>query len=506
MAFRDHQPILLDEFNGLWQKGDDESCPRDHSPDCENVWSIGQSHMGTRGGVNVHQNVLVPLTDVVREYNFVTQDKNTLLVLTYDGVVGRIFHVVDSTTVYGPILTISGMEDFAFYPYAGRCYISPFKNFIEGNNYFQKGLEDEFIYVYKGDGTSARKASGDGLPSSVLTVGNGAAGHTDAGLHLFGVVGETDTGYLSPPLGFASFTTGAALSVSFSNIPVFTGAHWTKRHLVATKKINNYNGNTTGYTYYFIPDATLNDNTTTSLANQSFYDQDLLEDASHLLENYSELPAVAFLSSYHNRLVGGAIFDDINLTLVSQPGELEAISQLDGFLVFPPDGNPVTNAQELRDILYVTKKSKTASFVDNGEEPANWPMSIVDQALGAPVHGIGTVIDSGGTSIDYLIIATFLGVCIFNGRYIDPELSFKINELWKSQEKNNFRYIQIINDPIYKRIYISLPDRRLLIGDYSLGMNPMKIKWWIQRFDFKVNTIALVNINDLVIGAESNYA
>jgi hypothetical protein len=37
---RDHEPIVLEEFNGLWKRGDPESCPIDHFPDGENFQSI----------------------------------------------------------------------------------------------------------------------------------------------------------------------------------------------------------------------------------------------------------------------------------------------------------------------------------------------------------------------------------------------------------------------------------------------------------------------------------
>lgn len=502
MSVRDHEPIVIDKFNGLWQKGDLEDVPIDHFAECENIFAVG-NQVTTRPTLIRHQNVVAPLGNVVREYNFVTQDKNTLLTLTYDGTDGKIYHVVDETTVYGPILTIAGMEDFAFLPFAGRAYISPFKSFTVGNLKIQKGMQNEFLYVYLGAGAAARKAAGTGSGVGSLTVANGAAGFTDAGFHLFGVVGESDTGYLSPVFGITGFTTGANNSVSFSTVPTLTGAFWSKRHIVATKIINDYNGNTLGYTFYFIPNATINNNVGTTLSDISFFDIDLLEDASHLLDNFSEIPAGAALTMYHERLVLMATYTDISLALVSYPGEPEAISQLDGFLVVPLDGNPLTNGQELRDLLYLTKRNRTVSYVDNDDVPSTWPMTVVDQALGAPVHGIATVIDSGGTSIDFLIIATYMGIVIFNGRYVVPELTWKIDDLWRNQNRNDFNYIQLLNDPIEKRLYCALPDRRLLVGDYKNGMDPKNIRWWPWRFDVQVNTIALVNINDLIIGAET---
>lgn len=501
MALRDHEPIALEEFNGLWQKGETKDVPQDHFTDCENIQFVGISAFKTRDGVDIHQNVEVPLQTVLRIYNYITQDANTLLVLVQNGSNGEIYHVVNATTTYGPILTIAGMTDFAFQPYAGRAYISPFFSEIVGNLSIEKGMEDEFLYVYKGDGTAARKAGAD-APTGAITVANGAAGGTDAGFHLFGVVFETDTGYLSAPAAFAGFTTSATSSVSFSTIPVSAESHVTKRHIVATKVIPTYNGNTLGYTYYFIPEATIEDNVTTTLSNVSFFDVDLLEDASHLLDNFSEIPAGAVLGMYHNRMVLAATFDDISIAYVSAKGEPEAFNQIDGILIVPLDGNPITNAQELRDLLYLFKRNRTVSYPDNDDEPSTWEPTTIDQALGCPVHGVATVIDQGASSVDFLLVATYGGLMIFNGRYMRPELSWKISDLWAGFEHLIFKYIQVLNDPVLQRIYLTMPDRRMLYADYVNGLDPKGIRWAPWRFDFKVNTIALVDVNTLILGSE----
>lgn len=501
---RDHQSIELKQFNGDWQRGDPENTPSDHFSDSENIRFIGNASFGTRYGIDKHQNVVSPLGNVVRIYNYVTQDKNTLLVLTYDGTTGKIYHVIDSTTVFGPILTKVGMEDFAFIPYAGRAYISPFKTYVVGGLNIEKGLQNEFLYVYKGDGTAARKSAGN-TPAGTLTIVNGAAGGTDAGLHIFGVVGETDTGYLSAPVALNTFTTTGNLSVSFSTVPTFSGAQWVKRHIVASIVIPTYNGNISGYNLYFIPEATINDNVTTTLPNISFFDADLIEDASHLSDNFAEVKAGVALTLYHDRLVLMGEYDNISIARVSAKGEPEAFNQIDGFLLIPPDGNPLTNGAELRDVLYITKRNRTVSYVDNDDEPSSWSMTVVDQALGAPVHGIATVIDSGSSSINYLIIATYKGIFIFNGIYSLPELSWKKSAFWIAQSRANFRYIQMLNDPISETLYCTLPDRRLMIGNYANGMDPKNIRWTTWRFDVKINTIALVNIDTLIFGAEAVF-
>lgn len=501
MALRDHNPVILKSFNGLFDRGNVEEVPIDHFTDCENIRFVGSSAFATRHGVDLHQNVSVPLGKVTRLYNYITTGGSTLLALTWDGTTGRIYHVVSEILVYGPILTKTGMTDFGFVPYAGRAYITPFATRTLGDLTYETGMQNEFLYVYLGAGAAARKAAG-ATPAGTLVVANGAAGHTDAGLHVFGVVGETDSGYLSAPFGLTTFSTSPALSVSFSSIPLLIGTQWTKRHIVASIKIVNYNGDTTGYELFFIPGATINDNITTTLANQSFYDVDLLEEASHLLDNYTEIPAGVSLSLYHDRLCLTTTYTDISIVLVSARGEPEAISQIDGLLIVTPDGNPITVGQEMRDVFYVTKRARTVAFVDNDDEPSSWPMTVVDQALGCPVHGIATVIDSGSSSADYLIVATFQGIMIFNGRYPTPELSWKIKGFWEGLDRETFRLISLLNNPIGQLIYITLPDYRLLVGDYNNGLDPKKIRWTIWAWDYKVNAIALVNIDELIIASE----
>lgn len=486
---------------GLYDRGDIDNVPLDYFSDCQNIkFAPTGKGFSTRDGVDKFQDVVSPLGDIVRYYNYITQSKNTLLVLTYDGTTGKIYHVIDSTTVQGPILTITGMEDFAFTPYAGRAYISPFKSFTTGDITIQKGLSGEFLYVYLGDGTAARKAAGS-TPAGTLIAANGAAGHTDGGNKNFAVVGETDSGFLSAPCAFVNFTTSDNLSVSFTNVPTFTGAQWVKRHIVATKSIIDYNGDLQGYQYFFIPNATINNNVGTTLSNISFYDADLLEDASHLLDNFSSLAAGCHLTLYRDRLVLTTTFTDISLAYVSAIGEPEVFSQLDGFILVPPDGNPITNGQELRDVLYLTKRNRTVGYNDNGDEPANWAINVIDNALGSTVHGIATVIDSGSTSVDFLLIGNNAGLFLFNGKFIDPPLSFKINNFWLNQNKNLIYRIQIVNDSIDKIFYCVLPDWTLLYSDYNLGLDPKNIRFTPWVFDFQVNTVALVNINTLIMGS-----
>lgn len=501
MTLRDHQPVTIDKFGGLWKRGDSENTPLDHFRECNNIVYTDRG-FETRDGIGRHQNVATPVAKIKRIYNYPTNTGNTLLILSINSANhGEIYHVVDATTIFGPILTVNTMTDFSFMPYAGRAYITPFTTFVVGGLNQEKGISGEFLYVYKGDGTAARKAAGP-TPAGTLTIANGIAGHTDAGTHVFGVVGETDTGYLSKPVALNSFVTSANLSVSFSTVPVFVGAQWTKRHIVASIVIQTYNGDVNGYQLFFIPGATINDNVSTTLSNISFYDADLLLDASHLSNNFSEIPAGTAITLYHNRLCLAGQFSDTSIVRVSSVGEPEAINSVNGLLIMPPDGNPINALAELRDVLYGFKRSKTAAWVDNGDVPSSWPYSPIDDAMGSPVHGIGTHLDSGSAVSDFLIVATYKGLCLFNGRYAFPELSWKIQDDWFDMDRNEFRKIQVLDDPIKQLIYYVKTDRSIMIGDYRSGFDPKNIKWGPWTFDFFVNTIGIWNISDFIIGAD----
>jgi hypothetical protein len=496
---REHQPITIDKFNGLWSRGNIEETPMDHFSDCNNIQYIGSNTFTVRDGIGRSQSVASPISNILRIYNYATDTGNTLLVLTSGG---NIYHVVDSTTIFGPILTIAAMTDFAFASYGGRAYISPFTTeLINGLNY-ERGLQNDFLYVYKGDGTSARKAGGT-TPTSVLTAANGNPGNTDAGVHIFGYVYETDTGYLTPPGGLVAFTTDANFSVDFTGVANSPDAFVVKKHIVASKVIQDYNGDLNGYTLYFIPDATIPNNVTTTLNDISFFDAALLDDASHLSDNFAEIPAGAALFMYHNRLCLATTFDNVSTVYVSSPGEPEAFNQVDGVLDIPKDGNYVTNGAELRDVLYVTKRAKVVSFVDNGDIPSTWPLTVVDNSMGCGVHGIASVLDTSASGVDYLIISSYKGIMLFNGKFILPELTWKIQTFWAAQDfltKN--RIIQMVNDPVTQRIYCVLTDNSVLYGDYSNGFDPKSIRWSPWTFDVKVNALALINVSELILACD----
>lgn len=490
---RDHAPITIDDFNGLWQRGDADACPLDHFLEATNIQYF-EGGFQTRDGIDLYQAAGF-LGNILRIHPYKMQTGLTLLVLT---VGGDIHHVVSTTVVHNNILSKAAMTDFNVVSYAGRAYITPFSTDANG---IEKGLQNEFLYVYKGDGVAARKAAGN-PPTGTVVVANGAAGDMDGGLHLFGVVFESDTGWLSAPAAFAQFTTTNNVTVSFSSVPVSAQSFVTKRHIVATRKIEQFNGDLDGYEYFFIPNGTINDNVTTILNNIGFFDIDLLDDASHLIDNFAEIPAGVGLCTYHGRLTLTTTFTDISVAYLSEAGEPEAINQVDGLLIVPLDGNPLTNCQEYRDVLYLFKPVRCIGYHDNQDVPATWTSFVVDEANGSPVHGVATVLDSGGVNVDYLLIGNYNGILLFNGGFEDPELSYKVEDFWFALDRTKFRAIEIINDTITKRFYVILPTGNILFCDYNSGLDHESVKWAHWTFQTFITTAELIELNKLVLGSK----
>ena len=142
------------------------------------------------------------------------------------------------------------------------------------------------------------------------------------------------------------------------------------------------------------------------------------------------------------------------------------------------------------------------AFTDNGDEPSTWPLVDVDAALGTRPHGVSQFLNSATQSVDFLVVATYQGISLFTGGYQTPELSWKIESLWKSFDRTLFGNIQIVNNAVKKRLYIVTPERYLLVGFWQNGMNPKSIQWEPWTFVQPINTIAVTTIDEDILGSD----
>mgnify|MGYP000532423679 CR=1 FL=1 len=484
--FRDHSAVVIEDFNGLWHRGDDDSVPADHFSSCNNV-KFSQSSFSWRSGLTPY----LPFANIVRVYTFVKPIGQSLICLDTDG------NFWDTDYPDNPILTVANATDFAFSGYSTRCYISP--------SDVNAGLLNDFLYVYLGDGTPARKAAGakpTDTDGALAAANSGSAGNVEAGIHVFAVVYETDTGFLTAigPDTLPTVTAPGGEAVNLTNIPTSPNSYVTKVHVIATKAINPdfYTGNTTGYQFFFVPGAVVNNATTT--LSVSFFDNELLEDASYLLDMFEEIPAFLGLTTYHGRLVGWAEGENPTVMRISVAGEPEAINQVDGLVVFPSNVY-FNNACEYRDVLYGFGVTQTVGWADNGDVPSSWKPQPVDQGLGAHPHTVATVLDSNGVTAEFVLIANLSGLYLFNGAYQNPELSWKIRDTWLALDLFNFYKNQLVNDSINQCLYFVLNDGTVLYADYSNGLNHKDIRWTPWTFDVFVTSMCIHDQKQLTIAS-----
>jgi hypothetical protein len=553
MPLRDHNPIEIDTFNGLWARGEYDACPQDHFTDCLNVDYSAQAVLSRK-----------PFTKFIngsggqttRSFIFNTSSGGTPSTYIIYFFVSEVWSVQILPMQGKPVLIasfINPITDIDFVNINGRAYITP--------SYKYQGLAPSFYtLVYDGviNGGLARPA---GCPPPLIgtfeIAGTATAGQVSIGYHAVGVCFETDTGFLSnyvyaalvaSPGVSAPINMDGAHSITLTNIPVslnlFGQAKVVARRILVSQAIPNWNPataqpsgipNIIGVQLFFLPGGRIADNTTTTVTI-NFLDAQLTQDASYLGTDtyqdgiYGLVPAGLAVGTYHNRLVIMAPNGTPSNMLLSNVNDFETISRANNIINVDPirntqivlaDGSEIltglTEAQEYRDTLYTMKLNKTYAITDNGGFPSSWPVIVLDEGIGAFPKGIITVLDSGGVNIDYFITADQTGMYIFNGLYQKPEITWKIADLWKKLNKtpdlnNAMRSVMNFgNDTVNKKIYITLDflntlgPTQILLVDYS-NTNPedpslyqnVRFGLWQGDGNFGASSLCIWNMGNAV--------
>lgn len=518
---RDHLPVVIQEFNGTFDRGSDDVVPIDHFIDSQNVL-FTQLGCGTRKGFTLNTTLAN-----IRRVHLYTRINAAQRLLILDSA-GNIFDATASLTI--PIWTDATFTDFSVSSQFGRAYITPHDR--------TSGISGKFILVYSPDFTFGAvltvtlvgggagytvndiltlNAGGVNATLKVLTLGGGgavatfslqtrgsgyqvatpvgvtggtgaaatfnisaifpiarlaggtapsgapaaansaSAGNVEAGQHLFKYVYETDSGFITQGSPSVSLTASGAKKVDLSSISV--GPSGTiARHALATKIIQNYSGREDDYEFFFVPNGKISNNTATT-ETVDFFDNDLQASADYLLDQLANIPAGVYIGSYQGSLVSAGEKDKESVARVSKPGEPESVSSIDGFLLCNPGdaGSGIKNGIEYRDLFYLQKSQKTYVTKNNGSAPATWDVNLIDSGIGTECFGVSVVLDALGNTQDRFIIADRSGLCLFIGTYSDKPLSWKIYDIWKRINQAAFSTIQVKLDPVEKLIYVNIP-------------------------------------------------
>ena len=465
----EHEAIGIKNFNGLFDRGPDHSVPADHFIQALNV-SYDAGNVKTRPG-SVVDFPIIGQIERVRSYEKTGEATRYLILLAP----GNLF---DSTNLASPILSINGMSDFALQVMFDRAYISP--------NNGEKGLPGQFVYVYDGTGI-CRKAGGTAPGSAPTAVTSAIAGFVEKGDHLIAVAFQTNSGFITQRGPAVKYTAPGGKSVDIANIPIGP-AGTTARYILSTMIVKDYNGNQSGYEYFFVPNGIINDNTTTTIT-LSYFDANLVSSADYLYDQLTEIPAGVYLGIFKGALLSMGEDAQPTRVRVSKPNEPESHNSIDGFLdVYPKDnGGPVRCAIEFRAQLILFKSYRSYITQDNGNNPGFWIITALDKSVGAECNSICKVLDVDGTSNDAFLVASRAGLLIFDGSF-SINLSSKVSNIWDRITQTSFNKVLVALDPIHELIYVALPldgvtqCNILLVGDYSEGIDAESVKWAIWQF------------------------
>jgi len=473
----------ITDFMGLYKRGMADECPIDHAICCENVTFREKGEFSTRGGVAVSYSLG---WRTVRFFYGLTNNVGHLLTLDPSGNI-----YADNNPT--PIWSDANIIDFQCINLFNRVYILPI---TAGNA--------AFLLVW--DGTNpARLAAGLG-PTTGVSAATGGSGNVDPGVHQIGVCFVTNTGFITRPgqdvggvFTPTIYNAPGGASIDLTGIPT-GGSDVVARYIVVTQANQTL--------FFFCPGGLINDNTTTTLTI-NFYDTDLLLSADYLFDEYEKIPAATVagaLYTYHSRLF---IAPGNNTALVSDPSDPETFDEVDGVITLPNPGyNTIRAFCQLYDTLYLVKSTGIVSTYDNGNLPSTWSVIEVDETHGGFQPAISNIsVTSVALSENQMFLLCDLGgIFVFNGAMSSVPLTWKIDDLW--QTISNIGATTIVTDPFKQVFYVNIATNSsttanvLLVGDFTLGIDPMKIKWTIFTFPFTPQAIGMLNFND---GSDSVY-
>lgn len=477
---RDHIVLEQDNFRGLYSRGVSDSTPEGYFIDTLNT-KFNEGEVSTRDGSVLN----ISKTNIRRFFIYKRLNETPrFIILDTSG------NLYDSLIPGVPIWTDVGILDFSMVNSNNRAYITPHNRV--------KGIASRNLLVYEGSGT-ARQASGDAPTGFTLVTANSATvGNCEAGFHFFAMAFITSSGFITAPgpADYSLLNCVGGKSVNISNIAI-GGASVVGRVLLATKSIPTdlFTGNQDAYELFFIPSGIILENTSTT-ATVSFYDADLLDSADYLLDGLSPIPAGLGVITYNNRLVTWGESGNPFTIRVSEAGQPEVFNSIAGFIQLDPADavSGVKNCYEYRKALIIETANRTYSTTDNGSDPNTWSVVDVDKSAGTECFGVATVLDARGTNTDRAFLATRSGLISYEGYAKRPELSFNIEGIWNRINKKVFNLVQIIDDPISHRMFITIPldnstaISHILYADYSKSftvygtLDERAIKWSVWSF------------------------
>ena len=467
------QPITLDRFEGLYDRGDNDVAEPPHQ--------LLASNLIFRSGHPLRRESFETILEqrIIRVYLYRREGfSDSAIALDTSGNIYHVTKIGTSTPESSIILTIEGMDDFGMAVIYDRAYISPLQS--------GRGMEEQFVYVYDGN-NQARKAAGEIVETLLFSAEEGAAGNCAAGFRRLAIAYESASGHISVPSPSQpiSVTTEAkkTIVVTLPDHPEWA----VKQHLLVTAvAVGDEQAveNARLLVYYYAPGGRGLDATDRTV-NLSYFENELLAEASELFDQLEELPAVTSILAWDNRLILAGRYLEPHVAWISAKARPESINSVNGYIeVRRAEGEGLTNVIAYGRILHAFKSGRSYQIIPNDNPPAFWQVFDLDPSVGAYHNGVAFSLDKKESIEDVYIVSSYRGLLMFNGTNFDVELSFKIRDIWENINRARAPESQVIVDTQSQRIYWlipwdegTIPKNRIMVGDYSNGMDPQAIRW-----------------------------
>lgn len=499
--------VKFESFKGVWDRGNVDEVPINHLVDALNIKFNTLEGLFTRNGSIKGLAFAHPINDWLLSKRPDPVSIATISELIICDAAGN-YYASSSPAI--PILTIANGIALIGVNLFGRTYFCPIVTGYGGS---------DALYLY--DGTQTRKAAGSGPPAlPAMTYVNSGAGDIPPGKRTLYCAFLTDTGFLTPLGASVELNEVSAYKADISNIPIGPSTT-TKRYLFSTQS--------GGSIPYFIPNAIIADNVTTTFAGLDFFDTDLQNSADYLFNLLPIVQSGGFAMGcifFAGRLIiwPGPIANEGGSTIIgSRPGDFESFDQTNCYLnVKRDDGHNVITAFALNNVLYLCKDLGVYSTFDNGSDFDTWTVDRVDGSISIPPKGIAYLSTEESPIAGAVLVADKSGIIAFNGTFQRPELTWKVKAIWSRINQAAWNTVNLTVNPKTHEIYAAIPlddaisPSHILYGDYSAAMSeslndidPLLVKWNLWQLPNNPTVVGMIDLTSgqypvLTIGSIDN--